>query len=77
MVYIVQEVNMDMSSYTRVGLCALGTIWSHDYSELVIVITETGEALGANEDDGFTRFWFDADSLALIDGDTGRAYEVL
>ena len=69
---------MDMSSYTRVGLCTLGTIWSHDYSELIVVITETGEALGANEDEGFSRFWFiDEKAGLLIDGDTADVYEVL
>ncbi len=65
-----------MSSYTRIGACTLGSVYSHDFSWKIIIVTAAGEQLGADERDGETRFWFCDTSHALIDGDTGRAYEV-
>ena len=64
-----------MTNYTRIGACTLGSVYSHDYSWKVVVVTDSGEQLGADADD-FSRFWFCEDSRALIDGDTGLAYEV-
>tara|TARA_Y100001937_G_C6915362_1_gene239319 strand:+ start:355 stop:552 length:198 start_codon:yes stop_codon:yes gene_type:complete len=64
-----------MSNFTRIGACSLGIVYSHDYSWRVVVVTPAGEQLGADAGD-FSRFWFCDTSHALIDGDTGRAYEV-
>ena len=55
-----------MTDYTHIGTCALGVIYSHDYSYLVVVVAESGEVLGAGEE--FSRFWFD-ESGDLVDGD--------
>lgn len=66
-----------MTDYTLIGTCALGAIYSHDYSYLMVVVAESGEVLGAGEVDGFTRFWFiDEEAGLLIDGDTATVYEV-
>ncbi len=63
-----------MTDYTHIGTCALGAIYSHDYSYLVVVVAESGEVLGAGEDADFSRFWFEGG--ALVDGDTGAALAV-
>jgi hypothetical protein len=66
-----------MTDYTHCGTCALGTIYSHDFSYLMVVVAESGEVLGAGEVDDFTRFWFiDEKAGLLIDGDTAIVYEV-
>ena len=65
-----------MTNHTRIGACTLGTVFSHDYSWRVVVVTPAGEQLGADERYGETRFWFCEDSRALVDGNTGLAYEV-
>ena len=65
-----------MTNYTRIGACSLGSVYSHDYSHTIIIITDDGQQLGADERYGETRFWFCEDSRALVDGDTGNMYEV-
>ena len=65
-----------MSNYTRIGACSLGIVLSHDYSWKVVVVTPAGEQLGADEEPGESRFWWCDTSHALVDGNTGLAYEV-
>ncbi len=64
-----------MTDYTHCGTCSLGTIYSHNFSYLVVVVAESGEVLGAGELDGFTRFWFDEDG-DLVDGDYDTTWAV-
>ena len=65
-----------MLNHTRIGACTLGSVFSHDFSYTIIVVTDNGEQLGASEGPGFSRFWWCEDTRALIDGDTGNMYEV-
>ena len=66
-----------MTDYTLIGRCNLGAVYSHDFSYRVVVVTDSGEVLGgADEVDGFSRFWFCDVARGLVDGDTGAAYEV-
>jgi len=65
-----------MLNYNRIGACTLGSVYTHDYSHIIIVIADDGTKLGAREMPGVSRFWWCEDTHALIDGDTGNMYEV-
>jgi len=66
-----------MLNYTLIGNCNLGDVYSYDWSWKMVIITPDGEQLGADVQDGESRFFHpDDDFDTIIDNETGRTYEV-
>lgn len=66
-----------MPDYTPIGTCDLGTIYSYDWSWKIVIVTADGEQLGADMQDGESRFFHPADDFdTIIDNETGLLHEV-